>query len=47
MEMMFCRIFEIAPTAKKMFPFLRDSEVPVEQNPKLKTHAMSVFMMVG
>ncbi|KAK4791870.1 hypothetical protein SAY86_022305 [Trapa natans] len=41
----FLKIFEIAPTAKKMFPFLRDSEVPVEQNPKLKTHAMSVFIM--
>lgn len=41
----FLRIFEIAPTAKKMFSFLKDSDVPVEQNPKLKPHAMSVFVM--
>ncbi|GJN30768.1 hypothetical protein PR202_gb19104 [Eleusine coracana subsp. coracana] len=38
-------IFEIAPSAKNMFPFLRDSDVPLEKNPKLKTHAMSVFVM--
>ncbi|CAI9104443.1 OLC1v1003111C1 [Oldenlandia corymbosa var. corymbosa] len=41
----FLKIFEIAPTAKKMFSFLRESTVPVEQNPKLKTHAKSVFVM--
>ncbi|CAN1812663.1 Non-symbiotic hemoglobin 1 [Linum perenne] len=41
----YCRIFEIAPSAKKLFPFLRDSDVPVEQNPKLKHHAMAVFLM--
>jgi len=29
-----------------MFSFLRDSDVPLEKNPKLKTHAMSVFVMV-
>lgn len=40
------RIFEIAPSAKQMFPFLRDSDVPLETNPKLKTHAVSVFVMV-
>ncbi|TVU47850.1 hypothetical protein EJB05_07464, partial [Eragrostis curvula] len=40
-----CRIFEIAPSAKQMFSFLRDSDVPVEKNPKLKPHAMSVFVM--
>ncbi|TVT97538.1 hypothetical protein EJB05_57201, partial [Eragrostis curvula] len=40
-----CRIFEIAPSAKQMFSFLRDSDVPLEKNPKLKTHAMSVFVM--
>ena len=40
------RIFEIAPSAKQMFSFLRDSDVPLEKNPKLKTHAMSVFVMV-
>lgn len=41
------RIFEIAPSAKKMFSFLKDSKVPLEQNPKLKTHAKSVFVMVS
>jgi hypothetical protein len=29
-----------------MFSFLRNSDVPLEKNPKLKTHAMSVFVMV-
>lgn len=43
----FCRIFEIAPTAKKMFSFLKDSDVPLEQNTKLKPHAMTVFVMVS
>ncbi|XVE67416.1 hypothetical protein DITRI_Ditri08aG0159000 [Diplodiscus trichospermus] len=41
----FLRIFEIAPSAKKLFTFLRDSDVPLEQNPKLKPHAMTVFVM--
>uniref|UniRef100_A0ACD5XDP5 Uncharacterized protein n=1 Tax=Avena sativa TaxID=4498 RepID=A0ACD5XDP5_AVESA len=41
----FLKIFEIAPSAKQMFPFLRDSDVPLETNPKLKTHAVSVFVM--
>ncbi|KAL2512205.1 Non-symbiotic hemoglobin 1 [Abeliophyllum distichum] len=41
----FLRIFEIAPSAKNIFPFLKDSEVPLEQNPKLKPHAMTVFVM--
>ncbi|XP_078430480.1 hemoglobin 1 [Wolffia australiana] len=41
----FLRAFEIAPSATKLFPFLRDSTVPLEKNPKLKTHAMSVFIM--
>ena len=41
----FLRIFDIAPSAKKLFTFLRDSDVPVEQNPKLKPHAMTVFVM--
>ncbi|KAK9287018.1 hypothetical protein L1049_015426 [Liquidambar formosana] len=41
----FLRVFEIAPSAKKLFSFLRDSDVPLEQNPKLKPHAMSVFVM--
>jgi hypothetical protein len=35
-----------APSAKQMFSFLRDSDVPLEKNPKLKTHAMSVFVVL-
>ncbi|GLT96985.1 hypothetical protein SLE2022_145730 [Rubroshorea leprosula] len=41
----FLRVFEIAPSAKKLFTFLRDSDIPLEQNPKLKSHAMTVFVM--
>ncbi|XP_006651196.1 non-symbiotic hemoglobin 2-like [Oryza brachyantha] len=41
----FLKIFEIAPSASQMFSFLRNSDVPLEKNPKLKTHAMSVFVM--
>ncbi|KGN61772.1 hypothetical protein Csa_006184 [Cucumis sativus] len=41
----FLKIFEIAPSAQKMFPFLRDSKVPLEQNPKLKPHALNVFTL--
>ncbi|WOL19575.1 non-symbiotic hemoglobin 1-like [Canna indica] len=41
----FLRIFEIAPSASQMFSFLRDSDVPLDKNPKLKSHAMSVFTM--
>ena len=41
------RIFEIAPSAQKIFPFLRDAKVPLEQNPKLKPHALSVFTLVS
>ncbi|KAK6916516.1 Globin, partial [Dillenia turbinata] len=41
----FLKIFEIAPSAKKLFSFLRDSNIPLEQNPKLKAHAISVFLM--
>ncbi|KAJ8450856.1 hypothetical protein Cgig2_032481 [Carnegiea gigantea] len=42
---LFLKVFEIAPTAKKLFSFVRDSDVPLEQNSKLKAHAMSVFVM--
>lgn len=42
---MFLRVFEIAPTAKKLFSFLKESDVPLEKNPKLKSHAMTVFVM--
>jgi hypothetical protein len=45
--LIFDRIFEIAPVAKQLFSFLKDSNVPLEQNPKLKPHAMSVFIMVS
>uniref|UniRef100_A0A803NP81 Globin domain-containing protein n=1 Tax=Cannabis sativa TaxID=3483 RepID=A0A803NP81_CANSA len=41
----FLKIFEIAPSAKKLFSFLKDSAIPLEQNPKLKPHAMTVFVM--
>ncbi|GFY95072.1 Non-symbiotic hemoglobin like [Actinidia chinensis var. chinensis] len=41
----FLKIFEIAPSAQKLFSFLRESSVPLHQNPKLKPHAMSVFVM--
>nr|ARB18024.1 phytogb1 [Stipa purpurea] len=42
----FLRIFEIAPAAKPMFSFLRDSgDVPLENHPKLKAHAVTVFVM--
>ncbi|XP_057837441.1 non-symbiotic hemoglobin 1-like [Cryptomeria japonica] len=41
----FLRIFEIAPSAKRLFSFLQDSEVPLEKNLKLKAHALSVFTM--
>ncbi|XP_075499810.1 uncharacterized protein LOC142538358 [Primulina tabacum] len=41
----FLRIFEIAPSAKKLFRFLKNSDVPLEQNPKLKPHAITVFVM--
>ncbi|ONK64883.1 uncharacterized protein A4U43_C07F31000 [Asparagus officinalis] len=42
---LFLRVFEIAPSTAKLFPFLRDSNVPLEKNPKLKQHAMYVFIM--
>ncbi|KAL3814170.1 hypothetical protein ACJIZ3_015438 [Penstemon smallii] len=41
----FLKIFEIAPSAQKMFSFLKDSNLPIEKNPKLKPHAKSVFVM--
>lgn len=43
----FLRIFEIAPAAKPMFPFLRDAgeDAPLESHPKLKAHAVTVFVM--
>ncbi|KAJ4800822.1 Non-symbiotic hemoglobin [Rhynchospora pubera] len=41
----FLRLFEIIPSAAKRFAFLRDSTLPLEKNPKLKAHAMGVFVM--
>ncbi|XP_006649689.1 non-symbiotic hemoglobin 3-like [Oryza brachyantha] len=41
----FLKIFEVAPSARELFSFLRNSDVPLEKNPRLKAHAMSVFVM--
>ncbi|KAH9302768.1 hypothetical protein KI387_014351, partial [Taxus chinensis] len=41
----FLRIFEIAPSAKRLFSFLQDSDIPLEKNTKLKVHALTVFTM--
>uniref|UniRef100_A0A7N2MZ58 Globin domain-containing protein n=1 Tax=Quercus lobata TaxID=97700 RepID=A0A7N2MZ58_QUELO len=41
----FLKIFEIAPSAQKLFSFLKDSNVPLEQNPKLKSLVVTVFVM--
>jgi hemoglobin-like flavoprotein len=43
----FTNIFEIAPAAKDLFPFVKNSTVPYEQNAKLKQHATLVFKMTG
>ncbi|KAM7253465.1 hypothetical protein ACFE04_021619 [Oxalis oulophora] len=43
----FLRVFEIAPSAKKLFSFLKDSDIPLEKNPRLKPHATTVFVMVA
>ncbi|GAB4836341.1 Non-symbiotic hemoglobin 2 [Ancistrocladus abbreviatus] len=41
----FIIIFDIAPAAKNLFSFLRDSDEIPENNPKLKAHAVKVFKM--
>ncbi|XVF23467.1 hypothetical protein REPUB_Repub13aG0041400 [Reevesia pubescens] len=41
----FTLILEIAPAAKNMFSFLRDSEEINHNNPELKAHAVKVFKM--
>nr|ASM47282.1 class 2 hemoglobin protein [Trema orientale] len=41
----FTLILEIAPAAKNMFSFLRDSDEVPQNNPKLKAHAVKVFKM--
>lgn len=43
---LFLTVFEISPAAKKLFPFLRDSNVPLDKNPKLKAHALQVFVII-
>ncbi|KAJ4730397.1 Non-symbiotic hemoglobin [Rhynchospora pubera] len=42
---LYLKLFEIIPSAAKRFSFLRDSNVPLEKNAKLKAHAMGVFVM--
>ncbi|KAI3908301.1 hypothetical protein MKX01_027323 [Papaver californicum] len=41
----FSTILEIAPQAKPMFSFLKDTDEIPQNNPKLKAHAMKVFKM--
>ncbi|KAE8711090.1 Non-symbiotic hemoglobin 2 [Hibiscus syriacus] len=41
----FSLILEIAPAAKNMFSFLRDTEEIPQNNPKLKAHAVKVLKM--
>ncbi|KAK4343660.1 hypothetical protein RND71_036754 [Anisodus tanguticus] len=41
----FSLILEIAPSAKSMFSFLKDSDEIPQNNPKLKAHAVKVFKM--
>ncbi|PIN04777.1 hypothetical protein CDL12_17376 [Handroanthus impetiginosus] len=41
----FTLILEIAPAAKDMFSFLRDTDVIPQDNPRLKAHAVKVFKM--
>ncbi|KAA8539219.1 hypothetical protein F0562_025911 [Nyssa sinensis] len=41
----FTLILEIAPAAKKMFSFLKESDQIPQNNPKLKAHAVKVFKM--
>ncbi|XP_059298637.1 non-symbiotic hemoglobin 2 [Lycium ferocissimum] len=41
----FSLILEIAPAAKNMFSFLKDSDEIPQNNPKLKAHAVKVFKM--
>ncbi|KAL7184790.1 hypothetical protein ACSBR2_026850 [Camellia fascicularis] len=41
----FTLIIEIAPAAKNLFSFLKDSNEVPKNNPKLKAHAVKVFKM--
>ncbi|MED6168355.1 hypothetical protein PIB30_010978 [Stylosanthes scabra] len=44
---LFLKIFSAVPEAVALFSYLKDSKVPLDQNPKLKTHATIVFIMIG
>eukprot|EP00249_Psilotum_nudum_P009812 c22169_g1_i2 orf=271-1059(+) len=44
---LFLKVFEIAPSTKRLFGFLQESNVPLEKNSKLKSHALKVFILVG
>lgn len=41
------RVLEIAPGAKGLFSFLKDTDEIPQNNPKLKAHAVKVFKMVS
>ncbi|KAJ0550526.1 putative Globin-like superfamily, leghemoglobin, iron-binding protein [Helianthus annuus] len=41
----FTQILEIAPAAKGLFSFLKDTDEIPQNNPKLKAHAVKVFKM--
>lgn len=43
----FLNIFGIAPAAKELFSFLRGWDQPVDQNPRLRAHALLVFTTFG
>nr|XP_043634659.1 non-symbiotic hemoglobin 2-like [Erigeron canadensis] len=41
----FTQVLEIAPGAKELFSFLKDTDEIPQDNPKLKAHAIKVFKM--
>ncbi|KAI3721846.1 hypothetical protein L2E82_32865 [Cichorium intybus] len=43
---LYAMILEIAPEARGLFSFLKDTNVIPQNNPKLKSHAVKVFKMV-
>ncbi|KAL7615254.1 non-symbiotic hemoglobin 2 [Lactuca sativa] len=43
---LYAMILEIAPEAKGLFSFLKDTNEIPQNNPKLKSHAVKVFKMV-
>jgi len=44
---MFQTMFDIVPTVKDLFSFLRNSNLPLDHHPRFKQHALLVFNMVG